>query len=262
MTDTTRLAVALADRYTIDRELGQGGMATVYLAHDLKHDREVAIKVLREDLSASLGSGRFLREIKIAAQLQHPHILPLLDSGEAEGFLYFVMPYVKGQSLRERLAREGELPTGEAVRLTVEVVDALVEAHAHGVVHRDIKPDNVMLSGRHALVTDFGVAKAISEATGRNNVTTLGVAVGTPTYMSPEQAAADPHVDHRSDIYSVGVMAYEMLTGRAPFTGSTPQQVLAAHVTEAPDPVSKRRPAISRRARSPCNHALPGKTTG
>ncbi len=239
-----RLTAALSDRYIIERELGQGGMATVYLARDLKHDRDVAIKVLREDLSASLGAGRFLREIKIAAQLQHPHILPLLDSGEADGFLYFVMPYIKGQSLRERLEREGELPVHEAVRLITEVVDALVEAHSHGVVHRDIKPDNVMLSGRHALVTDFGVAKAISEATGRNTVTTLGVAVGTPTYMSPEQAAADPHVDHRSDIYSVGVMAYEMLSGRPPFTGSTPQQVLAAHVTEAPDSVAKRRPAI------------------
>ena len=245
MTDAmSRLSAALSDRYRIERELGQGGMATVYLAHDLKHEREVAIKVLREDLSASLGAGRFLREIKIAAQLQHPHILPLLDSGEAQGFLFFVMPYIKGQSLRERLAREGELPVHEAVRLLTEVVDALVEAHEHGVVHRDIKPDNVMLSGRHALVTDFGVAKAISEATGRNTVTTLGVAVGTPTYMSPEQAAADPHVDHRSDIYSVGVMAYEMLSGRPPFTGSTPQQVLAAHVTEAPDSVAKRRPAI------------------
>ena len=219
MTVAPRLVAALADRYRIERELGQGGMATVYLAEDLKHERQVAIKVLREDLSASLGAGRFLREIKIAAQLQHPHILPLLDSGEADGFLYFVMPYIKGQSLRERLAREGELPVPEAVRLISEVVDALVEAHAHGVVHRDIKPDNVMLSGRHALVTDFGVAKAISEATGRNTVTTLGVAVGTPTYMSPEQAAADPHVDHRSDIYSVGVMAYEMLSGRPPFTG-------------------------------------------
>ncbi|MEP6834161.1 MAG: WD40 repeat domain-containing serine/threonine protein kinase, partial [Gemmatimonas sp.] len=165
-------------------------------------------------------------------------------SGEADGFLFFVMPYVKGQSLRERLAREGELPINEAVRLIMEVVDALTEAHAHGVVHRDIKPDNVMLSGRHALVTDFGVAKAVSEATGRNTITTLGVALGTPTYMSPEQAAADPHVDHRSDIYSVGVMAYEMLSGRPPFTGATQQQILAAHITEAPDSVSKRRESI------------------
>jgi eukaryotic-like serine/threonine-protein kinase len=239
-----RLSTALADRYRIEREIGAGGMATVYLAHDLRHEREVAIKVLREDLSASLGAGRFLREIKIAAQLQHPHILPLLDSGEADGLLFFVMPYVRGQSLRERIARGGELPVHEAVRLLTEVVDALAEAHAHGVVHRDIKPDNVMLSGRHALVADFGVAKAISEATGRSMITTLGIAVGTPSYMSPEQAAADPHVDHRSDIYAVGVMAYEMLSGRTPFAGSTPQQVLAAHVTEAPDPVSKRRPAL------------------
>jgi dipeptidyl aminopeptidase/acylaminoacyl peptidase len=240
-----RLAAALADRYRIERELGQGGMATVYLARDLRHDRDVAIKVLREDLAASLGGGRFLREIKIAAQLQHPNILPLLDSGEADGFLFFVMPYVRGQSLRDRLAREGELPVHEALRLITEVVDALATAHAEGVVHRDIKPDNVMLSGRHALVTDFGVAKAVSEATGRNTITTIGVALGTPAYMSPEQAAADPHVDHRSDIYSVGVMAYEMLCGRPPFTGSTPQQVLAAHMTEAPEPPSARRDAIS-----------------
>lgn len=238
------LATALHDRYRIERELGQGGMATVWLAEDLRHTRKVAIKVLREDLAASLGSTRFLREIQIAAQLQHPNILPLLDSGEADGFLYYVMPFVPGQSLRERLAREGELPVHEAVRLLVEVTDALAHSHQMGVVHRDIKPDNVMMSGRHALVTDFGVAKAISEATGRNTITTLGVAVGTPAYMSPEQASADPHIDHRSDIYAVGVMAYEMLTGRPPFTGATPQQVLAAHVTEAPDSVSKRRPAI------------------
>ena len=240
-----RLRASLADRYRIERELGQGGMATVYLAEDLKHHRKVAIKVLREDLAASMGSARFLREIEIAAQLQHPNILPLLDSGDADGFLYYVMPYVTGQSLRERLAREGELPVHEAVRLITEVVDALADAHSHGVVHRDIKPDNVMMSGRHALVADFGVAKAVSEATGRSTVTTLGVAVGTPAYMSPEQAAADPHIDHRSDIYAVGAMAYELLTGRPPFVGATPQQVLAAHVTETPDPVGKRRPGIS-----------------
>ncbi len=244
MTILDRLNASLADRYTVERELGAGGMATVYLAEDIKHHRKVAIKVLREDLAASMGAARFLREIEIAAQLQHPNILPLLDSGDADGLLYYVMPYVAGQSLRERIDKEGELPVHEAARLIGEVVDALVEAHAHGVVHRDIKPDNVMLSGRHALVADFGVAKAISEATGRNTVTTLGVAVGTPAYMSPEQAAADPHIDHRSDIYAVGALAYELLTGRPPFVGATPQQVLAAHVTEAPEPVTRRRQAI------------------
>jgi serine/threonine-protein kinase len=240
-----RLVKALADRYRIDRELGTGGMATVYLAEDIKHHRKVAIKVLKEELSASVGAARFLREIEIAAQLQHPNILPLLDSGEANGLLYFVMPFVDGQSLRQRLAREHELPVGEAVRILVELVDALAYAHAHGVVHRDIKPDNIMLSGRHALVTDFGVARAVSEATGSNKVTTLGVALGTPAYMSPEQATADPNVDQRADIYAVGVVAYELLTGRTPFSGVTPQQVLAAHVTEQPDPVSKHRPALS-----------------
>ncbi len=245
MSAPARLIAALADRYRIERELGQGGMATVYLAEDIKHHRNVAIKVLREDLAASMGSARFLREIEIAAQLQHPNILPLLDSGDADGFLYYVMPYVTGQSLRERIGREGELPIHEAVRLMIEVADALAHAHAHGVVHRDIKPDNVMISGRHALVADFGVAKAVTEATGRSTVTTLGVAVGTPAYMSPEQAAADPHIDHRSDIYAVGAMAYELLTGRPPFIGATPQQVLAAHVTEAPDSVAKRRPGIT-----------------
>ncbi len=245
-----RLSAALADRYRIERELGQGGMSTVFLAEDLKHQRQVAIKVLREDLAASMGAARFLREIQIAAQLQHPNILPLLDSGSADGLLFYVMPFVKGQSLRDRLDREGELPIGEAVRLLTEVADALAVAHEHGVVHRDIKPDNVMLSGRHALVTDFGVARAVAE--GRSDapggahggITTLGMAVGTPAYMSPEQAAADPHVDQRSDIYAVGAMAYELLTGRPPFTGATPQQVLAAQVTETPEPVSKRRASI------------------
>jgi serine/threonine-protein kinase len=220
-------------------------MATVYLAEDLKHRRKVAVKVLREDLSASVGAPRFLREIEIAAQLQHPNILPLLDSGEAGGLLYYVMPYVEGQSLRHRLARERELPIHEAVRLTFEIVDALAHAHHRGVVHRDIKPDNVMLSGRHALVTDFGVAKAVSEATGGNTLTSMGVALGTPTYMAPEQAVADPHTDHRADIYAVGVVAYELLAGRTPFTGVTPQQMLAMHVTEKAEPLSKHRPGVS-----------------
>jgi serine/threonine-protein kinase len=219
-------------------------MATVYLAEDLKHHRKVALKVLRPDLAAALGSERFLREIEVAANLTHPHILPLHDSGAVDGFLYYVMPYIDGESLRARLHRAGELPVPEAVRILREVVDALACAHSHGVVHRDIKPDNVMLSGRHALVMDFGVAKAVSEATGRQTITTLGVALGTPTYMAPEQAAADPHIDHRADIYAVGVMAYELLAGRPPFTGATAQQVLAAHLTTAPLPVTAYRPAV------------------
>ena len=239
-----QLIDALADRYRIERELGQGGMATVYLAEDLRHERQVAVKVLRPDLAATLGSDRFLREIRIAAQLQHPNILPLLDSGDSAGFLYYVMPFVDGQSLRDRLDRVGELPVNEAVKLLCEIVDALALAHQRGVVHRDIKPDNIMLSGRHALVMDFGVAKAVSEATGRNQLTTAGVALGTPAYMAPEQAAGDPHLDQRVDIYAVGVMAYELLTGRTPFMGHTPQQMLAAHVTEAPEPVSRHRATI------------------
>jgi eukaryotic-like serine/threonine-protein kinase len=236
------LRAALAGRYEIERELGAGGMATVYLAHDLRHDRKVALKLLREELSASLGKERFLREIKVAAALQHPHILPLYDSGAADDLLFYVMPYVDGPSLRDKLAREGELPIGEAVRILRDVADALTEAHRHGVVHRDLKPENVMLRGRHALVMDFGVAKALSEATGRQSLTTVGVALGTPTYMAPEQAVADPHVDHRADIYAFGVVAYELLGGRPPFTGATAQQVLAAHVTAVPDPVTMYRP--------------------
>ena len=240
-----RLTAALADRYAIERELGQGGMATVYLAEDLKHHRQVAIKVLRPDLAAALGAERFTQEIEIAARLQHPHILGVHDSGSADGFLYYVMPYVAGESLRERLTRQGELPIHEAVRLLAEVADALGHAHSQGVVHRDIKPENIMVSGRHALVMDFGVAKAVSEASGRNRLTTLGVALGTPAYMAPEQASADPHIDHRVDLYALGVMGYELLAGRPPFTGASPQQVLAAHVMQTPELVSTHRPSIS-----------------
>jgi tRNA A-37 threonylcarbamoyl transferase component Bud32/TolB-like protein len=239
-----RLKAALADRYALEREIGAGGMATVYLAEDLKHQRKVAVKVLRPDLAATLGAERFNREIAIAANLQHPHILPLHDSGEADGFLYYVMPYVEGPTLRHRLVREGELPVAEAVRILRDVTDAVAAAHAQGVVHRDLKPENVMLSGRHALVADFGVAKAVREATGRHTLTTAGVALGTPTYMAPEQAAADPLTDHRADLYALGVVAYEMLTGEPPFVRSTPQAVLAAHVTEAPVPVTERRGTV------------------
>ncbi|MEO8202186.1 MAG: protein kinase [Gemmatimonadota bacterium] len=240
-----RLAAALADRYRIERELGAGGMATVYLAEDLKHDRKVAVKVLRPHLASTVGPDRFLREIRIAAQLQHPNILPLLDSGEAAGFLFYVMPYVEGQSLRDRLTSQGELPVNEAVRLISEVVDALGYAHGRGLVHRDVKPENVMLSGRHALVMDFGVAKAVGEASGRNQLTTAGVALGTPTYMAPEQAAADPQLDARVDIYAAGILAYEMLTGHPPFHGLDPQQTLIAHITKAPVAIGELRPALS-----------------
>ena len=244
MTDALgRLKTALADRYTIEREIGSGGMATVYLAHDLKHDRQVALKVLRPELAATLGPDRFPREIRIVAKLQHPHVLPLHDSGESGGFLYYVMPFVEGESLRAKLDRDGQMPVHDAVRVLREVVDALAYAHAHGVLHRDIKPDNVMLSGRHALVTDFGVAKAVSDA-GGEKLTTVGVAVGTPTYMSPEQATGELRIDHRSDIYAVGILGYELLTGKPPFVAATAQGVLSAQVLERPAPVVERRPAV------------------
>ncbi|HEX5385700.1 MAG TPA: protein kinase [Gemmatimonadales bacterium] len=239
-----RLKSALADRYALLREIGSGGMATVYLAEDQRHHRNVAVKVLRPELAATLGPERFSREIEIAAGLQHPHVLPLLDSGQADGFLYYVMPYVEGESLRDRLARQGELPIADAARILAEVADALAYAHGRGVVHRDIKPDNVLLSGRHALVTDFGVAKAVSEATGRQQLTTAGVALGTPAYMAPEQAAADPQVDHRADLYALGAVGYELLTGAPPFTGFNAQAVLSAHMTQAPQVITERRPGI------------------
>jgi serine/threonine-protein kinase len=239
-----RLRASLADRYRIERELGQGGMATVYLAEDLKHHRKVAVKVLKPELAQALGPERFLREIEIAAGLTHPHILPVHDSGEAAGFLYYVMPYVAGESLRERLAREGALPIPETARLLREVVDAVAKAHRAGIVHRDIKPENILLADGHALVTDFGIAKAVSAAAERTALTTAGMAVGTPAYMAPEQAAADPQVDHRADLYAMGIVGYEMLTGRPPFTGTTAQQVLAAQLTTPAEPVTKYRATI------------------
>lgn len=231
-----RLKAALSDRYAIAREIGRGGTATVYLGHDARHARSVAIKVLNPTLAASLAAERFLREIEISAALTHPHILPVLDSGRADGFLFYVMPYVDGESLRERLEREGELPLADAVRIGREVADGLAHAHARGVVHRDIKPGNVLLSGRHAMIADFGVARAIRRA-GDEELTGTGLAVGTPAYMSPEQAAGDDHVDARSDVYAVGCLLYEMLTGRPPLTGRTPQATLARRMTESPPPV-------------------------
>ena len=245
MPDTLdRIRAALADRYTIERELGHGGMATVYLARDLKHGRAVALKVLKPEIAATLGLERFRREIEIAAQLQHPHILPLHDSGDVDGMLYYVMPYVEGESLRERLRRAGPLPAAEVARIVHQVADALAHAHQHDVVHRDIKPDNVMVSGRHVLVADFGVAKAVSQAKSDSPLTSAGISLGTPTYMAPEQIAADPHVDHRADLYALGVMAYELLAGAPPFGDKSPQELLAAHLTEAPKSIGELRPDV------------------
>jgi len=228
-----RLRAGLAERYRIERQLGSGGMATVYLAQDLKHQRLVAVKVLRPELTAALGPERFLREIDVAAHLQHPHILPLFDSGQlgdGSGVFYFVMPYVEGESLRARIIREKQLPIEDAIRLAVEIADALSEAHTHGVIHRDIKPENVLLAGQHAVVADFGIARAVSAA-GGERLTETGMALGTPHYMSPEQAMAG-EVDGRADIYSLGCVLYEMLTGAPPFTGSTAQAVMARHSLE------------------------------
>jgi serine/threonine protein kinase/predicted esterase len=233
------LRAALAGRYALERKIGAGGMATVYLARDEKHDRNVAVKVLHPDLASAVGAERFLREIGIASRLQHPHVLTLIDSGEAtdptsgERILYYVMPYVQGESLRERIARLGALPPLDCVRLLRDVVEAVAEAHKAGIVHRDLKPDNVMIAGGHALVVDFGVAKAMSEARNANALTATGISLGSPAYMAPEQAVGDPSVDHRADIYALGVLTYEMLTGVPPFTGSL-QSVLAAHINRVP----------------------------
>src|SRR5438477_1236648 len=226
-----RLQAALAGRYTIERELGRGGMATVYLAQDRKHHRQVAIKVLKPELAAALGPERFLREIDTAARLTHPHILPLHDSGEAAGLLYYVMPYVEGETLRDRLEREGQLPLEEAVRITREVASALSYAHSHDVVHRDIKPENILLSGGEAVVADFGIARAITAAA-RGQLTETGIAIGTPGYMSPEQGAASARVDERSDIYSLGCVLYEMLAGEPPYTGVNARSVIAKQITD------------------------------
>ena len=232
-----RVRTALARRYAVERIVGQGGMATVYLAKDLRHRRKVAVKVLDAGLSSALRADRFLQEIEFAARLHHPHILPLYDSGKAGPFLFYVMPYVAGESLRTRLYHGGPLPVQEALRVVRDVADALACAHDAQVLHRDIKPDNVMLSGRHALVMDFGVAKALSQAGSRKELTTHGITVGTPRYMAPEQAAGDPSIDHRADIYAVGIVAYELIAGRPPIEAETPQATLAAQVTEIPRPL-------------------------
>ena len=238
-----RLRESLADSYTIDRELGRGGMATVYLAQDCKHDRVVALKVLHPDLAASLGPERFLREIKLAARLNHPHILPLYDSGEAAGFLYYVMPYVEGESLRERLEREKPLPVDEAVHHAKAIASALDYAHRQKIVHRDIKPENVMLYEGEAMVMDFGIAKAVSSAA-NETLTQTGMMVGTPAYVSPEQASGEQNIDGQSDQYSLGCVLYEMLSGERPFTGATAQAVLTKRFTETPKSLREVRSSI------------------
>ena len=238
MTDSLSAALteALRDRYTIERELGRGGMATVYLAHDLKHDRPVALKLMHPALAATLGPARFLREIRLCARLQHPHILAVLDSGttesEGQGQLWFTMPFVEGESLRGRLAREGQLPVADAVRIAREVADGLHCAHQHGVIHRDIKPENILLSAGHALIADFGIARALAAGEERDDrLTETGMTLGTPQYMSPEQAAGERTLDSRTDIYSLGCVLYEMLAGEPPFTGPNQQAILAKRLT-------------------------------
>jgi Tol biopolymer transport system component/tRNA A-37 threonylcarbamoyl transferase component Bud32 len=238
-----RLAAALADRYRIERPLGQGGMATVYLAQDLKHDRQVAIKVLKPELAAVLGADRFVQEIRTTAQLQHPHILPLFDSGSADGFLYYVMPYIEGETLRTKLDREKQLGIDEAVKITTEVADALDYAHRHGVIHRDIKPENILLHDGRPMVADFGIALAVSAAAG-GRMTETGLSLGTPHYMSPEQATAEKDISARSDVYSLASVLYEMLSGQPPHLGGSAQQIIMKIIAEPVPAVTSLRKSV------------------
>jgi Tol biopolymer transport system component len=251
-----RLGRALADRYEIEREVGQGGMATVYLARDLRHDRQVALKVLRPELASILGAERFLSEIKTTAHLQHPHILPLHDSGEADGLVFYVMPYVEGESLRDRLAREKQLPVDEAVRIATEVAGALDYAHRHQVVHRDIKPENILLHEGQALVADFGIALAASRTAGGTRLTETGMSLGTPAYMAPEQAMGEREVTPKADIYALGCVLYEMLTGEPPFTGPTAQAIVARVMTEQPRSLTLQRRTIPPNVEAAVTRAL------
>jgi formylglycine-generating enzyme required for sulfatase activity len=237
------LAAALGDRYVVKRELGQGGMATVFLAEERHPQREVAIKVMEPALAAAIGGDRFLREIEICARFSHPHVVPIFAAGDAGGLLYYVMPYLTGESLRSQITRERMLPVADALRIAAEVADALDYAHRHGVVHRDIKPENIMMEDGHAIVTDFGVARAAVEA-GGEKLTQTGVTVGTPLYMSPEQAAGDPQIDGRSDVYSLGCVVYEMIGGTVPFTGPSAQAVLARQITDPAPPLGTLRPGL------------------
>src|ERR1051326_1671105 len=238
------LTAALGGRYRVERELGAGGMATVYLADDVRHGRRVAIKVLRPELAAALGAERFLREIATTASLRHPHIVPLYDSGVGNGTLYYVMPFVEGESLRDRLGREKQLPVQDALRIAGEVADALSYAHGRGVIHRDIKPENILLESGHAVVADFGIAHAI-DAAGGERLTGTGVAIGTPAYLSPEQVSGEKNLDARSDVYALACLLYEMLAGQPPFTGPTTESVIHQHLLAAPPVITQLRPAVT-----------------
>jgi serine/threonine protein kinase len=239
----TRLSTALEGRYTIDHEIGVGGMATVYLARDVRHNRNVALKVLNPELGAVLGAERFFAEIQVTANLQHPNLLPLFDSGEVNGLLFYVMPYVEGESLRARLEREKQLPVDEAVRIASGIAGALGYAHRHGVIHRDLKPENILMHEGQPLIADFGIALAVSNAGGAR-ITQTGLSLGTPQYMSPEQATGDRIVDGRTDIYSLGAITYEMLVGDPPHVASSTQAIIAKLLTEKPASVRTRRPSV------------------
>ena len=247
---------ALADRYEIERELGAGGMAHVYLARDLKHDRHVALKVLRPEIALGLGPEHFVREIRVAAHLQHPHILPLFDSGQAAGLLYYVAPYIEGESLQQRLARERQLPLDDALQIARQVGGALDYAHARGVIHRDIKPGNILLEGDEAIVADFGIALAVAAAGGGERITSSGMVVGTPAYMSPEQAAGGADLDRRSDVYSLGCVLYEMLAGEPPFSSPTPEAIRARQLHDTPPPLSVLRATVSLEVEGAVSRAL------
>lgn len=247
MTLEERLAASLGNRYSLLGEIGRGGMASVFRAQDLKHDRRVAIKVLHPELTEAVGAKRFLREISTAAALTHPHILPLHDSGEADGLLYYIMPYVQGESLRARIDRDQQLPVKDAVTITLEVASALAHAHGKGFVHRDVKPANILLESGQAVLADFGLAQALADAEGFDSrLTQTGISVGTPSYMSPEQASGQVPIDGRSDQYSLATVLYEMLAGEAPFPGSTAQAILAKKLTESPPPLSLFRSTVSK----------------
>jgi serine/threonine-protein kinase len=242
--EVAQVTKALVGRYKIERVIGEGGMATVYLAEDQKHKRKVAVKVMRPELAATLGADRFLREVQIAAQLSHPHILPMHDSGEADGILFYVMPFVDGETLRDRLAREGALPPDEALRYAREVAEALAYAHKRGIIHRDIKPANILLGEGHALVADFGIARAVDEG-GGESLTKTGLAIGTPQYMAPEQATGERDVDGRADVYATGAVLYEMLSGEPPFNGPNARSILTKSLTERPKPITQVRAGLS-----------------